>query len=237
MRSLSWIFAGLIAASLPAAARADLVAVKPSLISGGSPAITFDNPPTPVGYYDYKIVGSPFDGTDVLFGSYFAGQTPSGMGPVVLTGAPATGRALQLQIDQNDYVQIVNDGTNPNNPVLAGGPTFFSEPISIQFVAPVPAIIFDLNASGQGDIVIQAFDALGNSLGAVTETPIDTQRVGLSVSDGALIGGISIFGEAPTGFEPFSIDNFILAQNVIPAPGALCLLPAAGMLWRVRRRG
>jgi hypothetical protein len=128
----------------------------------------------------------------------------------------------------------VNDGASPTTPVLSGNP-IFNGPISVLFSTPVAGVgltggYFDALFS----TTIEAYDALGNSLGSITNSQLGFEFYGLADDSGMnVIKGISFYitGSEPAGFE---IDNLTFGAAgaivpEIPEPSTL-LLTAFGLL-------
>lgn len=162
--------------------------------------------------YDLGTVTDPFS---VSFGGYFIGGL----------GTPTPGAALSFDAaSPNTY--IVSDGANPTSPVLSGTPRF-NGPVAVLFSDDVAAVGLD---GGYFDAIagttIEAYDRLGNILGAVTNSELGIEFFGLGDDSGnALIAGIQFYitGNEPAGY---AIDNLTYAfdfegyhpPNVDPVP-------------------
>jgi hypothetical protein len=223
-----WAFA------LPHAASAALVSVNQSQLTALSPTIVFSA--SQIGAYadlPYLVSGGSLKGTEIIFGSYFAGQHPQGVDPVTIGPPSAPGQPLALVYDQSDYIQVVNDAAAPSNPVLAGGPVTFRQPISILFTTPVPGLALTAGYLDKvGAVRIDAYDANGNEIGSVTNNVTGFENFGL-LPNGPDISGITIQGTDPAGF---GIDSIFLAQAVPEPTGLLTLLAGIASLTVIGRR-
>ena len=224
----------LCVVAVPFAASADLLSVDQSELNAATGTIVFNA--GQIGAYadiPYLVSSGPFAGTEIVFGSYFQGQTPQGVDPVTIPGPPTPGQPLLLQYDGNDYIQVVDDAASPGNPVLAGGPVTFRQPISILFTTPVIALGLTVGYLDQvGAVTIDAYDADGNEIGSVTNDTTGFQNFGLQASYGPLISGLTIQGTDPAGF---GIDNVFLATPVPEPTGLVPLLAGIGGLMMRRR--
>ena len=144
-------------------------------------------------------------GNTISFGPRFQGQSLSGAFPVTLSGSP-TG-PLTLVLDPAAPTFTVNDGSNPDSPVLSGTPTF-NGPISIKFATPVAAVGMQGGFfNNPNSTSIEAFDANGVSLGIISNSIIGLEFYGLFDSTGSNIAGISFYvtGNEPAGFAIDSV--------------------------------
>ena len=165
----------------------------------------------------------------VKFGGNFVGQTAGGGPPVSLTDhTPTVGVALALDAAA-PHTFISPDGASPDSPILSGTPQF-NGPISMLFSTPVAGVgltggYFDALHS----TTIEAYDAMGNILGSLTNSSLGLEFYGLADASGAnVISGISFFitGPEPAGF---GIDNVTFGakdviRNPVPEPRTLLLL-------------
>jgi hypothetical protein len=216
MRRRVYFLGGLVVLVAPGIAKADFISVQQSALLPASATITFGEVPT--GNYaaiPYQIAGGPLAGSEIVFGSYFQGQTPVGTDPLTISEPSAPGQPLQLLYDNNDFIQVVDDAASPSNPVLAGGPLTFRQPISIQFSTPVAAVGLTAGSLDMvGSLTIAAYDTAGNELGTVTNDAIGFEQFGLLDNSGADIAGLTIQDSETSGF---GIDNVFLAAP-IPEP-------------------
>lgn len=235
-RSLSYSISGLCLLAVPHIAFAQFANVQQYRLTPVSDTITFDEYPVGAyGYLPYVVSGGPLAGTEIVFGSYFQGQTPQGVDPVSIPEPSAPGQPLQLLYDINNYIQITADAASPTSPVLAGGPITFAQPVSILFTKPVFAIGLTAGyLDAAGSLVIAAYDANGNELGTVTNGQTAFEQFGLIDSGSVGISGLTIDGTDPAGF---GIDNVFLSMAV-PEPASIGTLLAglAGLILGRRRR-
>jgi hypothetical protein len=228
------LIGALFALAVPFAASAELVSLDQSQLNAATGTIVFTS--AQIGAYadiPYAVSSGPFAGTEIVFGSYFQGQTPQGVDPVTIPGPPTPGQPLQLLYDGNDYIQVVDDAASGGNPVLAGGPLTFRQPISILFTTPVIALGLTVGYLDQaGAVTIDAYDADGNEIGSVTSDTTGFQNFGLLASYGPSISGLTIQGTDPAGF---GIDNVFLATPVPEPAGLMPLLAGLGGLMMRRR--
>ncbi|MCK9418397.1 MAG: PEP-CTERM sorting domain-containing protein [Nitrospirae bacterium] len=174
----------------------------------------------------------------VAFGGYFDGQAQGGGFPVTLTD-PTPNSPLTLSANNDSITFIQNDGSNPSSPVLSGTP-IFNGPISVWFSVPVAGVGLDGGYfDNMNSTTIEAYDAMGNSLGTITNSQIGIEFFGLADITGAnVIKGISFYITGPED-AGFAIDNLTFgAASVIVDPGvnhnvpepSAMLLFASGML-------
>jgi hypothetical protein len=225
---------GLCLLATPRAASAIIVNTTQSLLIPESGTITFSEyAPGAYAAVPYSIFGGRYDGSEVIFGSYFQGQVPQGVDPVTIPGPPTSNQPLQLLFDSNDFIEITNDPGSSTSPVLAGGPLTFRQPISVQFTTPVQAVGL---TAGFLDVVnsitISAYDANGNPIGTVTNDQSGFEMFAL-VAIGTGISGLTIQGTDPAGFE---IDNVFLATPMPEPAGAAMLLVGVASMVFMRRR-
>jgi hypothetical protein len=219
----------------PSLAFAQFANVHQSRLGHATDTITFGQ--IPIGSYAYipfAVSGGLYGGSDIVFGSYFAGQTLQGVDPVTIPEPSAPGQPLQLLYDSNNYVQITNDAASPNNPVLAGGPITFSQPVSILFTSPVAAVGLTAGyLDSLGTLTIDAYTADGKELGTVTSDQTGFEQFGLIATGDTYISGLTIQSTDPAGF---GIDDVFLSAAV-PEPAGIAIL-AVGLpaLLRLRRR-
>jgi hypothetical protein len=93
---------------------------------------------------------------------------------------------------------------------------------------------------GFGDVVFEAFDLGGASLGVISAANLgDGSAAGGTAEDRffgfAHLGGISRFSIATTNSVDWEVDH--LQYGIIPAPGAVLVLVVAGVVGVRRRRG
>jgi hypothetical protein len=238
MRIYFYLCVGLALLSAPDTAAASFINVQQSEVAPITATITLDE--VPIGSYGaipYLVSSGPFAGGEIIFGSYFQGQTPQGVDPVTISEPTAPGQPLQLLYDINDYIQVTDDAASPSSPVLAGGPLTFRQPISIQFSTPVAAVGLTAGfLDAIGSLSIAAYDADGNELGVISNDALGYEQFGLLDPSGAHISGLTIEDSSPSGF---GIDNVFLAVGVpepITSLGGL-LTGLVGLGFLSRRRG
>lgn len=236
------LLSALVSAS---SALASLVRINQSNITPLASVITFSEFALNTVNPSYSFTGLPDLGNvNVNFGGNFQGQGVTAGFPVTLSPSTPTG---PLTLDPAGPVTfITTDSANPTSPVLSGTPRF-NGPVSVLFSVPVAAVgldggFFDAVAS----MGIQAYDALGNVLGTVTNTTTGIEFFGLADNSGQnIISGISFFitGNEPAGF---AIDNLtfgsaeaVIIDGNVPEPGTMALvgLGLAGLPFLRRRRG
>jgi hypothetical protein len=213
--------------TLPEGASATLENVSPSALFAQTPVVTFAGVPL-AGYADvpFEFGSGPYTGSFMVFGSAFVGQTLlfSGAAPfsqVNIGEASAPGQSLQLEAGLDDYVEVTDDAASPTNPVLAGGPVTFREPVSILLTEPTSAIALTVGYLDSLDtLTIDAYDASGNEIGAVTNTATGFETFGLLDPNGVAISGLTIQSTDPAGFD---INDIYLATNM-PEPATLATL-------------
>lgn len=226
-RLLVWAMGGGLLLMLPQAASATLENVSPSVLFAQTPTVTFGGVP-PGGYADlpFEFTSGPYAGSFMIFGSEFAGQTLlfSGAAPfsqVNIVEPSAPGQPLALEYTLSDYVEVTDDAASPANPVLAGGPVTFREPISILLTEPTSAIVLTAGyLDSPGTLTIDAYDASGSEIGAVTNTATGFETFGLLDPNGVAISGLTIQSTDPAGFD---INDIYLATNM-PEPATLATL-------------
>jgi len=162
--------------------------------------------------YTPRNYGGLTGGTTVSFGGFFLGQAlgnvqtcPAG---AALTGCIQGNPSGNLALDQNSpKTFIVRDIDNPSSPVLSGFP-IFNGAISILFSENVAAVGLDGGYFNTvGATAITAFGRDGRRLGAVNNTALGIEFLGLVSRDGSnQIAGLqfSLVGPEPAGF---AIDN------------------------------
>jgi hypothetical protein len=223
---------------LPRAASATLENVGESALFALTPTVTFAAVRTGA-YADvpFQFGSGVYAGAYIVFGSTFQGQT------LVLTDSnsqanvaepSAPGQTLGLDFSAYNYVEVTNDAASPSNPVLAGGPSTFREPVSILLTKPTAAIGLTAGyLDTTGTLTIDAYNAAGTEIGSVTNTGTGFETFGLLDPDGALISGLTIQSTDPAGF---GINDIYLA-TAIPEPSAWVALAVGGAgLAAARRR-
>lgn len=231
-RSTLSVFVALLLFGFASNAGALLIDLGPGSFTPGASEITFDEIALGTVNPVYNFLGvSGIGDISVSFGGHFLGQTATAGVPVSLSGSP-TG---PLTLDPTAPTTFtINDGApGATSPVLSGNPTF-NGPISVLFSAPVAGVglkggYFD----AIGATTIEAFDAVGNSLGSITNSVTEWEFYGLADASGAnVISGISFYitGNEPAGFE---IDNLTFGAadviNPVPEPATM-LLFVTGLL-------
>jgi len=225
--SRSFFLALVSLLGLTSGAEAALVDAGPGSFTPLAPVITFEEVAlgtvNPVYNFNVPSLGGP---VTITFGGNFVGQAAGGGFPVTLTDHTPTG---PLALDSGaPNTSTVNDGSSTTSPVTRGGPVF-NGPISVLFSVPVAGVGLKggfFNAVHS--TTIEAYDASGNILGAITNTVTGFEFYGLKDSSGAnVISGISFFitGDEPFGFE---IDNLTFggATELVltPEPGSFGIL-------------
>jgi len=223
-------------------ANATLVDLGPGSFVALAPTITFDEVALGTINPSITLSAGSLGNVTVSFAGSFVGQSIVGGFPSTISGTP-TG---PLTLNGGNTVTVNDGAPGATSPVLSGSPTF-NGPISVLFSTPVAAVglkagYFD----AVGATTIQAFDSLGNVLGAIVNTVTGFEFYGLADSAGAnVIAGISFYitGNEPAGFQ---IDNLTFgAADVIrdPLPGvpdggstSLMLIGAMGFLSLMRKR-
>jgi hypothetical protein len=211
--------------------QAALVNLGPGAFTPLAPQITFSEVALGTVNPVYNFAAVPTLGSvTVSFRGNFVGQAAGGGSPVTLTDhTPTVGSPLTLDAASPNTVTVNDGAPGATSPVLSGSPTF-NGPISMLFSTPVAGVglkggYFDaLNST-----TIEAYDAMGNVLGSITNSVTGFEFYGLADASGAnVIAGISFFitGPEPMGFQ---IDNVTFgAQDVInpttPEPHTLVLL-------------
>lgn len=226
-RLLASAMGGGLSLLVPQVASAALDTVSQSAIFAETPMVPFGLVPTgPYADVPFQFASGPYAGAYIVFGSMFVGQT------LVLSGAApfsqaniaepsAPGQPLQLEYSLDNYVEVTNDGASPTNPVLAGGPVTFREPVSILLTKPTSAIGLTVGfLDTVGTLTIDAYDAGGNEIGSATNTATGFQALGLLDPDGAQISGLTIQSTDPAGF---SINDVFLA-SAVPEPATWAML-------------
>jgi hypothetical protein len=227
-------------------AHATLVDLGPGSFTPLAPVITFGEVSLGTQNPVYNFGAVPDLGNvTVSFGPYFQGQALSGGNPQTLSDhTPTPGSTLTLVLDVNAPTFTTNDGASDSNPVLSGTP-IFNGPISVLFSVPVAGVglkggYFD----ALGSTTIEAYDALGNVLGSITNSATGFEFYGLADSTGNnVIAGISFFitGNEPAGFQ---IDNVTfgaagaIVGGEIPEPATMILLGSGlvGLAGYARKR-
>jgi hypothetical protein len=244
MRSL--LLAGTATIGLLAASAADAAVIRVSqgAFVAGSGLITFSEFPlntvNPV--YPPASYGGGAGSPTVTFGGFFTGQVAGSTNPGACPpGAAVSGCVLgtagnPLTIaagSPNTF--ITTDGSNPSSPVLSGTP-IFNGSIAILFSTPQFGVGLDggfFNAIG--GTAITAFDATGAVIGAVANTGLGIEFLGLVESTGAAtISGLlfSLVGSEPAGFAIDNVRFGVQGQVIVPTvpePATLALL-GAGLL-------
>ncbi len=239
----------LLAGGLARPAAAQVSFLGPGAFLPSAPAITFSeyasgtvNP-----HYDFNAVPG-LGNVSVDFGGAFMGQSTVdlyGNGSVIsLSGSPTGPLALDPTSPQTF---ITGDAAQPHTPVLSGTPTY-NGPISILFGTPVAAV--GLNGgyfNAVHSTFIQAFDALGNSLGSVTNSQEGIEFFGVVTNNGAnQIKGISFYitDQEPAGFTvddvTFGAARDLTPGTVTPEPATVVFMATGlillGLLMAFRRR-
>ena len=237
-----WALGGGLLLLLPQAASATLENVGPSALFAQTATVTFADVPAaylnvPEPDFAFQFGSGPYAGSYMVFGSAFVGQTlvSSGMPVTQVTVAEpsAPGQPLALEYSANDYVEVTDDGASPTNPVLAGGPLTFRAPVSILLTEPTSAIVLTAGyLDSLGTLTIDAYDASGNEIGAVTNTAMGFETFGLLDPNGVAISGLTIQSSDPAGFE---INDVYLATSV-PEPATLATLVLSLVGLSVARR-
>ena len=190
--------------------------------------------------------GSP----TVSFDGFFEGQSAGTTNPAACpAGAAVSGcvlgnpsSPLGLEPASPDTF-ITTDASNPTSPVLSGTPTFNGS-IAILFDVDVAGVGLDggfFNAVG--GTAITAFGRDGSLIGAVMNTELGIEFLGLVTDDGtAQIAGLlfSLVGSEPFGYAIDNVRFGIQGQVVVPGgevpePAALALF-AVGLLGLRRLR-
>ncbi len=216
---------------IPGAASAGLVDVGAAGLAPETPMVPIGAVPQGAyGAVPFTISSGPAAGSEIVFGSYFQGQTPTLAGGFVTVPQPsAPGQPVQLLYDGNNYIQVTSDAASPVYPVFAGGPITFRQPISIEITQPISAIGLTAGfLDTPGTLTIDAYTAGGAEIGSVTNTGTGFEAFGLLDPNGAEISGLTIQSSDPAGFE---IHDIYLA-TAVPEPKSWVLLSVglAGLL-------
>ena len=241
-RLLVWAVGGGLLLMLPQAASATLEDVGPSGLFAQTPTVTFGGVQQGgYAYLPFQFGSGPYAGALIEFSSVFVGQTLlfSGAAPfsqLNVAEPSAPGQPLQLGYSTglySDYIEVTDDAASPTNPVLAGGPVTFREPVSILLTQPTSAIVLTAGYfDSLGTLTIDAYDANGNEIGAVTNTATGFETFGLLDPSGADISGLTIQSSDPAGFD---INDIYLATSV-PEPATLATLVLGLVVLSVARR-
>jgi hypothetical protein len=221
MKSYNQIIAVAVLGAFANTANAALVLIGPGAFTPQATAINFGEVALGSVNPHYSLATTSLGTVDVDFDGYFVGQSAVG-GAVVTLGdnTPTSGVALALDpASPNTFTS--NDGApGATSPVLSGSP-IFNGPISVLFSKNVAAVglkggFFDSVASTS----IEAYDALGNSLGIVQNTATGFNFFGLADSSGAaVIRGISFYITGPEN-AGFAIDNLTFGSGAeVTIPG------------------
>jgi hypothetical protein len=215
----------------------------------------------PGGLIDFNTMGSVnpqynVGGTTVSFGSLFVGQVLGSMHNELIDSSPAS--PLRLKRNGPDVSTLFE--LTAGDFVLGGadGRSFLTTPLAILFADPVKDVYFDLgHLDGPGTVMIEAYDADGQSLGMFGNPSGGWQTIEISDASKNSISGISIFvPEGGMDWEGFAIDNlgFNFSKDdpgggpgggpddpgVVPEPSAILVWGGLGMLgivgsWLKRR--
>jgi hypothetical protein len=231
-RTTSAAAAAALALILSASAgQAALVNLGPGAFTPLAPQITFSEVALGTVNPVYNFAAVPTLGNvTVKFGGNFVGQTAGGGFPVTLTDhTPTAGSPLALDPSSPNTVTVNDGAPGATSPVLSGSPTF-NGPISMLFSTPVAGVglkggFFDAVNSTS----IEAYDAMGNVLGSITNSVTGFEFYGLADGSGNnVIAGISFFitGNEPAGFQiddvTFGAKDVI--RNPVPEPRTLLML-------------
>jgi hypothetical protein len=241
LKSLLVLSVAAVCLLASAPAHATLVDLGPGSFTPAAPVITFSEVPLGTNNPVYSFVALPGLGNvTVSFRGNFLGQAQGGGYPVTLIDSTPSN---PLTLDLSSTAYTTNDGANPTSPVLSGTP-IFNGPVSVLFSSPVAGVgltggYFD----GISGTTIEAYDALGNVLGSITNSQLGLEFYGLADSSGQnVISGISFF---ITGSEPagFAIDNLTFGaggqiHDLVPEPVTMAgmLLGVSSLIGYVRRR-
>lgn len=209
----------------------------------GSP-IQFNEVPYRTANPTYHV-GPAVGGLNISFGSHFLGQvlgaTPNTLSDTTPNG-PLTLASLFPVMTSIDLAQgsIALGG---------GGIGYFTTPISIRFDQPVTQVGFRVGHFDRpGNILFEAYNAAGQSLGTVNNPFAGVSNMGIRRSGNQdQISGVSIFMRpGDMDWEGFTIDNVIVGRDgdtqtsSTPEPstlaiwGVLMTAVALRKSWRIR---
>lgn len=233
----------LAAAVLAAPSAGQVTAIGPSGFAPGAIVETFEDvvgvivPPDPffLGFGDITSAptllpsGAAVTGFDSYMTVYDAEFDPDGVG------------GWAMSIDANDNIHFIDSTTTlPSGQAFAAHANFDDPSIGLtfSFAAGVTAVgafvegeqFFD----GNSEVVLEAFDMDGVSLGTVSSGPTDG-----TFYDNALDGWVGLSSDVAIGSVSFygvgiALDD--LTFTLVPAPGAAGLLCLGGVVATRRRR-
>ena len=189
----------------------------------------------------------------LLFGGTLGGATAANAGVVGVAGNSSSA-ILSLAYYDDPYLAVQGSGSPMNGPVSAVDPTVGSITCS-QFTASGFSLVVNSTAAAnlQSFWVQQYFtvtDAVNFSLTGYL--PVSSSRASITVgsifyadsgsdagvfnTSGTLQAGTYLFGYTSAANGPQSGTLFNLSFSAVPAPGAIALLGAAGLIGGRRRR-
>ena len=211
-------------------------------------AIQFSEVPYRTANPTYRV-GPAVGGLNISFGSHFLGQVLGAM-PNTLSDTTPNG-----PLTLSSLFPVVTSIDLAHGSIALGGAgrSYFTTPISIHFDQPVSEVGFRVGHFDRpGNILFEAYNAIGQSLGIVNNPRAGVSNLGIRRSGNQdQISGVSIYMRpGDMDWEGYTIDNVIVGRPGLeegdteststPEPstlaiwGVLMTAVALRKSWRVR---